>query len=70
MTPRAKKLTHVDRQGRITMVGNAAGSGARMSLLSGNAFRRAGAIARGVEYLELAGHQDFNAAFIANSRFR
>jgi uncharacterized 2Fe-2S/4Fe-4S cluster protein (DUF4445 family) len=56
-------------EGRITLVGNAAGSGARLALLSGREFRRGQAIARSMEYLELGADKGFNALFIQNSRF-
>ena len=55
--------------GRITMVGNAAGAGAKMALLSRDEFRRASDISKVVEYIELGAHKDFNTVFAYNTRF-
>ena len=44
-------------------VGNAAGSGAKMALLSLDARREANEIVAGVEYLELSGRLDFQSEF-------
>lgn len=55
--------------GRITMVGNAAGAGAKMALLSKNEFRRASDISKVVEYIELGAHKAFNSVFAHNTRF-
>lgn len=48
---------------RIHFVGNAAGVGARMSLVDARARRRTWRIARRCRYLELAGHADYEEAF-------
>jgi uncharacterized 2Fe-2S/4Fe-4S cluster protein (DUF4445 family) len=50
---------------RLHFVGNAAGAGARMSLVDARARRRTWRIARRCEYLELAGHPDYEEAFCA-----
>jgi len=50
---------------RLHFVGNAAGVGARMSLVDARARRRTWRIARRCEYLELAGHADYEEAFCA-----
>jgi len=55
--------------GRITMVGNAAGAGAKMALLSREEFDRASDISKVVEYIELGAHKDFNTVFAHNTRF-
>lgn len=47
----------------IVQVGNAAGSGAKMALLSIQARREASEIASWVEYLELSGRPDFQDQF-------
>lgn len=47
----------------ILPVGNAAGSGAKMALLSRAALREASAILEHVEYLELSGRPDFQEEF-------
>jgi len=47
----------------IVPVGNAAGSGARMALLSRGALREASAILQHTEYLELSGRPDFQEEF-------
>ena len=45
--------------GKIRPVGNAAGTGAKMALLSRNEYRRAGLIAGLVEYVELSAYKNF-----------
>jgi uncharacterized 2Fe-2S/4Fe-4S cluster protein (DUF4445 family) len=52
----------IDR-GRYKQVGNAAGAGARMALLSMDQRRRAIQIARGVEYIELTAEPEFASTF-------
>jgi uncharacterized 2Fe-2S/4Fe-4S cluster protein (DUF4445 family) len=47
-------------------VGNAAGTGARLTLLSEQERRHAEAIARQVDYIELMTQQSFNDVFIAS----
>jgi uncharacterized 2Fe-2S/4Fe-4S cluster protein (DUF4445 family) len=53
---------------RIQSVGNAAGQGSRMSLLSRTVRARAEALARRVEYLELSKHPRFEEIFIESMR--
>jgi len=48
----------------IQQVGNAAGSGARMALLSREARVEARSISRSIEYIELAAMRDYNQAFM------
>lgn len=48
----------------IEQVGNAAGTGSRMALLSASARDEAKAIAKKVEYIELATQPDYNQAFL------
>jgi len=62
-------LIPMELDGRITMVGNAAGAGAKTALLSRDEFTRASDISRVVEYVELGAHKDFNAIFAHNTRF-
>jgi len=45
------------------MVGNAAGAGAKLSLVAQPEFQRAGEIAAEVEYIELSTHPGFTKAF-------
>ena len=52
----------VDRR-RFRQVGNAAGTGARLALLSMAQRDRAVKIAREAEYIELATHKDFSSIF-------
>jgi uncharacterized 2Fe-2S/4Fe-4S cluster protein (DUF4445 family) len=54
---------------RILSVGNAAGEGAKMSLLSFRERRLAFDLAASVEYVELSGRTDFNDAFVEVLRF-
>ena len=53
----------------ITPVGNAAGSGAKMTLLSGTAFKEAVRIAGRVEHVELANMPGFHQTFAKRVRF-
>ena len=48
----------------ITPVGNAAGAGAQMALLSRQAWREAARLATRVEYIELSLRQDFQQVFM------
>jgi uncharacterized 2Fe-2S/4Fe-4S cluster protein (DUF4445 family) len=50
-------------EGKIRPVGNAAGTGAKMALLSRSEYRRAALIAGMVEYVELSAHKDFTRIF-------
>jgi len=52
---------------RIEQVGNAAGMGAKLALISGTKRKEAEAIAQKVEYLELATDPDFMKIFIKSS---
>jgi uncharacterized 2Fe-2S/4Fe-4S cluster protein (DUF4445 family) len=49
---------------RVQFVGNTAGSGARMALLSVDARKTAGEIAKRVEYVELGADPDFQGEFL------
>ncbi|MDR3552580.1 MAG: ASKHA domain-containing protein, partial [Clostridia bacterium] len=50
-------------------VGNAAGTGSRMALLSRSEYRRADEIASKVQYIELGSHKQFNMKFALGMRF-
>ncbi len=50
-------------EGRFLQVGNAAGTGARLALLSKSLRSKAGEIARQVKYLELSNHPHFSEEF-------
>ncbi|KUO42450.1 MAG: hypothetical protein APU95_00695 [Hadesarchaea archaeon YNP_N21] len=50
---------------RVRSVGNAAGSGARMALMSGKARELAGRISRRVKYVELAADAEFQREFLS-----
>ena len=54
---------------RFRQVGNAAGAGARQMLLSAERRRAAQAIARRVEYVELAAHPAFHRRFVTAMSF-
>lgn len=56
-------------ESKIRPVGNAAGSGAKLALLSRGEFERAARIAAFVKYLELAVHPDFTAMFARSLSF-
>jgi uncharacterized 2Fe-2S/4Fe-4S cluster protein (DUF4445 family) len=55
---------------KITPVGNAAGSGAKMALLSTKAFKEAVKIAKRVEHVELANIPQFQQEFAKGVRFQ
>lgn len=54
---------------KIKMIGNAAGEGAKISLLNVGEFERTDGLARGTEFLELATHEDFNDTFVDELSF-
>jgi uncharacterized 2Fe-2S/4Fe-4S cluster protein (DUF4445 family) len=54
---------------RIQGVGNAAGQGARMTLLSRSVRRRAEALARRIDYFELSKHPNFEDRFVESLPF-
>ncbi|UCH23063.1 MAG: DUF4445 domain-containing protein [Deltaproteobacteria bacterium] len=56
-------LLPVFKKAKITPVGNAAGSGAKMTLLSIKALREAIKIAEQIKYVELANSQEFHQEF-------
>lgn len=54
---------------KIRSVGNAAGSGAALALLSAEHLERSYAIAERADFLELAGHKEFQSVFLGNLFF-
>ena len=54
---------------RITFIGNAAGAGARMALISKECREEAAWISRNTEYIELGGRPDFQQEFMAAMLF-
>ena len=50
-------------ESKIKMIGNAAGTGAKLALLSANEFRRANDIAEAVKFVELGSYPRFNSIF-------
>jgi uncharacterized 2Fe-2S/4Fe-4S cluster protein (DUF4445 family) len=63
------RLLPVFPNARVTQVGNAAGSGAKMALLSTGAVREAVRIARRIRYIELAKVPTFQAEFLKGMGF-
>jgi len=55
---------------RVTYVGNAAGLGAQMALVSETERRRADELARRVRHVSLATHPDFQEIFLAAVQFK
>ena len=49
---------------KVQFIGNAAGVGARMALVDATARERANRISENCEYVELAGHPDYQDAFV------
>jgi uncharacterized 2Fe-2S/4Fe-4S cluster protein (DUF4445 family) len=56
-------LIPAELEDRITMVGNAAGSGAKLALLSTSEYERAAGAARNVEFIELGSDPAFTSTF-------
>jgi uncharacterized 2Fe-2S/4Fe-4S cluster protein (DUF4445 family) len=56
-------------QNFVTCIGNAAGTGARMALISRKARKNCEKISKSVEYVELATHPNFHSTFIEALRF-
>lgn len=54
---------------RITAIGNAAGSGARLMACDPDMFRNAGAVAAAAQHLELATHPEWARCFAESMRF-
>lgn len=50
-------------ESKIKMIGNAAGTGAKLALLSANEYQRARDIAEGVKFVELGSYPRFNSIF-------
>ena len=57
-------------ESKIKMIGNAAGTGAKIALLSGDEYRRAADIAEFVEYVELGSYPGFSSIFAKAMYFR
>ncbi|GAB1476997.1 hypothetical protein MASR2M70_18330 [Bacillota bacterium] len=53
----------------VSSVGNAAGAGASMALLSGGALEKAYRLAEEAEHIELAAHSDFQAVYLQSMYF-
>lgn len=56
-------------EAKVKMVGNAAGTGAKLALLSRSEYRRAAAIADFVEYVELSAYANFTTIFARSMVF-
>lgn len=56
-------LIPAELEGKIKMIGNAAGTGAKLALLSASEFRRAKDIAEAVKFVELGSYPRFNSIF-------
>ncbi len=56
-------------ESRVVPVGNAAGMGAQMSVLSGDEWRRAAQLASSAQYLDLASDPDFEDCFVDQLAF-
>lgn len=57
-------------ENKIRMIGNAAGTGAKLALLSAGEFSRADAIATSVTFVELGSYPRFNSIFAENTYFK
>ena len=56
-------LIPLELENRIKMVGNAAGTGAKLALLSSGEYQKAGDLARSVNFVELGSYPKFNSIF-------
>ncbi|WP_347489133.1 ASKHA domain-containing protein [Desulfoscipio sp. XC116] len=56
-------------ENKIKMIGNAAGTGAKLALLSSSEYRKAAQIAEFVEFVELGSYPGFNGIFARNTYF-
>lgn len=56
-------------ENKIRMVGNAAGTGSKLALLSGREYKRSDIIANIVKYVELAAQKHFNKEFAKGMQF-
>ncbi|KPU45680.1 phenol hydroxylase P5 protein [Oxobacter pfennigii] len=63
-------LIPMELESKIKMVGNAAGTGSRIALLSAGEFLKAGEIAEFVGFVELGSHPKFNSYFGECSYFK
>jgi len=54
---------------RIKGIGNAAGAGAKLAIISRKEFERAIALSQEIKYIELSAHADFNKTFFDNMGF-
>lgn len=62
-------LIPAELEDRITMVGNAAGAGAKLALLSSSEYERAARAARNVEFIELGSDPAFTSTFARTMMF-
>ena len=62
-------LIPAELEDRITMVGNAAGAGAKLALLSSSEYERAAGAARNVEFIELGSDPAFTSTFARTMMF-
>jgi len=56
-------LIPLELESKIKMVGNAAGTGSKLALLSLSEYRRAAGIAGSVKFVELGSYPKFNSIF-------
>ncbi|HZK56100.1 MAG TPA: ASKHA domain-containing protein [Desulfosporosinus sp.] len=56
-------LIPAELESKVKMIGNAAGTGAKLALLSASEFRRANDIAEAVKFVELGSYPKFNSIF-------
>jgi uncharacterized 2Fe-2S/4Fe-4S cluster protein (DUF4445 family) len=56
-------------ENKIRMVGNAAGTGSKLALLSRSEYKRSDTIANTVKYIELAAQKHFNREFAKGLQF-
>ncbi|MCR3921860.1 MAG: ASKHA domain-containing protein [Firmicutes bacterium] len=62
-------LIPAELEDRITMVGNAAGAGSKLALLSSSEYQRAAGSARNVQFVELGSDKNFTSTFADSMLF-
>lgn len=56
-------------EGKTTGIGNAAGGGAKLALLSENEYERAAMLSKKIQYIELSARPEFNSTFLKKLGF-